>query len=162
MKIRVARSEDADGIGSLWLELVEYHRSLDENMPQPSPDGSHRYAQRIRYTLDDETNLVLVAEEDTVMVGYILGMVIDLLPDVFLAERAGMVADVFVRPEWRGQGVGTALMSAMRDWFVLRGVTHYELYVAAVNAQGRRFWEKTMGGVPVMLRMRMPVEPDHE
>jgi len=162
MKVRVAQPEDAEAIGSLWLELVGYHRELDENMPKPSQDGAHRYAQRIRYTLDDDTHLVLVAEEDEALVGYNLGMVIDLLPDVFVSERAGMIADVYVRPEWRGQGVGTALMSAMRDWFALRGVTHYELYVAAVNEQGRRFWEKTMGGVPVMIRMRMPVEVDEE
>ncbi len=162
MKIRVAQAEDAQAIGELWLELVEYHRDLDERLPEPSQDGVHRYAQRIRYTLDDETHLVLVAETESALVGYALALVIDLLPDVFVSERAGMVADIFVRADWRGQGVGTALMSAFRDWFALRGVTHYELYVAAVNEQGRRFWEKTMGGAPVMLRMRMPVETDAE
>ncbi|MCA9915553.1 MAG: GNAT family N-acetyltransferase [Anaerolineae bacterium] len=158
MKIRVAVPEDADAIGVLWLELVAYHRDLDEHMPEAAKDGAYRYAQRIRWMLDDDTHRTLVAEQDGELVGYALGMVIDLLPDVFKAERAGMVADVFVRADWRGQGVGTAIMHAMRDWFVLRGVTHYELYVAAVNDQGRRFWERTMGGVPVMLRMRMPVE----
>ncbi len=162
MKIRMAQPEDAESIGSLWLELVAYHRELDEHMPQAAKDGAHRYAQRIRWMLDDDTHHILVAEQDGVIVGYALGMVVDLLPDVFKTERAGMVADVFVHTDWRGQGVGTAIMLSMRDWFILRGVTHYELYVAAVNESGRRFWEKTMGGVPVMLRMRMPVEIDDD
>jgi len=133
MKIRMAQPEDAESIGSLWLELVAYHRELDEHMPQAAKDGAHRYAQRIRWMLDDDTHHILVAEQDGVIVGYALGMVVDLLPDVFKTERAGMVADVFVHTDWRGQGVGTAIMLSMRDWFILRGVTHYELYVAAVN-----------------------------
>ena len=58
----------------------------------------------------------------------------------------------------RGTGVGTALVQAMKDWFKLRGVSHYELHVAAMNEQGIRFWEKTMGGKQVMIRMRADVD----
>jgi hypothetical protein len=49
-------------------------------------------------------------------------------------------------------------MQAMKDWFKLRDVSHYEWYVAAMNETGIRFWEKTMGGQAVMVRMRASVD----
>lgn len=154
MNIRPAKASDVDAIGELWLQLVNFHRALDEDMPQAAEDGIHRYASRIRYSLNDTLVKTLVAEADGLIVGYVMGMVIDLMPETFVEERAGMVADIYVLEAYRGQGVGLALMQSMKEWFVLRGVSHYEWYVASMNQQGRQFWEKTMGGKPIMIRMR--------
>jgi GNAT superfamily N-acetyltransferase len=127
-------------------------------MPIPAPEGPQRYASRIRWSVDDNHVQTYVAEEDGHLIGYVYGTVVDLLPEMFIDERAGIVGDIYVSATHRGKGVGTALMEVMKDWFKLREVSHYEWYVAAMNETGMRFWEKTMGGEAVMVRMRASVE----
>jgi GNAT superfamily N-acetyltransferase len=158
MIIRAVKREDADRVGQLWLELVTYHRQLSELMPIPAPEGSQRYASRIRWSVDDSHVQTFVAEDGGQVIGYVYGTVVDLLPEMFIDERAGIVGDIYVSGAYRGKGIGTALMQAMKDWFKLREVSHYEWYVAAMNETGLRFWEKTMGGQAVMVRMRASVE----
>ncbi|MEL6404014.1 MAG: GNAT family N-acetyltransferase [Chloroflexota bacterium] len=158
MIVRPAKREDADAISELWFALVSYHRNLSNLMPIPADDGKARYASRIRWSVDDDHVQTFVAEKDGELIGYVYGTVVDLLPEMFKDEKSGIVGDIFVADAHRSNGVGTALMEVMKDWFRLRGVSHYEWYVAARNEAGIRFWEKTMGGQKVMIRMRADVD----
>jgi len=158
MIIRPVKREEVDEVGKLWFELVTYHRDLSDMMPIPAEDGAERYAARIRWSVDDNHVQTFVAEDEGKLVGYVFGTVVDLLPETFKDERAGILGDIYVAADKRGTGVGTALVQAMKDWFKLRGVSHYELHVAAMNKQGIRFWEKTMGAKNVMIRMRADVD----
>ncbi|MDQ7025975.1 MAG: GNAT family N-acetyltransferase [Anaerolineae bacterium] len=160
MIIRPAKVADSERISELWLDLVNYHRDLDANMPTAAQDGHLRYAQRIRYSLNDLYQRVLVAEENGDLLGYATGMIIDIVPEMFLEERAGLIGDIYVLPTQRGKGVGTALMQVMKGWFNLRGVTHYELSVASTNQSGIRFWQEKMRGTPIMLRMRILLDEE--
>ena len=158
MIIRPVKPEDVDAVGRLWFELVSYHQELSQMMPIPAEDGAERYSARIRWSVDDNHVQTFVAEDEGEIVGYVYGTVVDLLPEMFKDERAGIVGDIYVTGKKRGAGVGTALMETMKNWFKLRAVTHYEWYVAAMNEQGIRFWEKTMGGKAVMVRMRADID----
>lgn len=162
MLIRPAQKHDAPAIGELWLKLATYHRKLDAAMPHPAADGAKQYARRILQQLDDPYMKVFVAVDDTaedVLVGYVMGLVVDLLPEMFEQERAGFLADIYVEPHVRGQGVGKALVSALRQWFKGRGLGYFEWYVAAANLQAIGFWQ-AMGGREVMLRMRAPTQDE--
>lgn len=158
MIIRPVKIEDVDAVGKLWFELVTYHQDISDMMPIPAEDGAERYSARIRWSVDDGHVQTFVAEYEGEIVAYVYGTVVDLLPEMFKDERAGIVGDIYVTTKKRGIGIGTSLMETMKNWFKLRGVTHYEWYVAAMNEQGIRFWEKTMGGKPVMVRMRADIE----
>lgn len=158
MMIRTANAHDVDAIGELWLQLVAYHRQIDpENMPEAAPDGARRYAVRIGDSLDDSHTRVFVAEDKGRVVGYVMGVIVDMLPETFSASRSGFLADIYVLPHYRGQGVGRSLVEALRAWLQGRGVTHYEWFVAEKNAEARAFWQK-VGGVDVMIRMRASTE----
>jgi GNAT superfamily N-acetyltransferase len=160
MIIRPAKEADTERIGEMWLDLVNYHRDLDESMPTAAKDGHHRYAQRIRYSLNDSYQKVLVAEENGELLGYVTGMIIDIVPEMFVEERAGMIGDIYVLPNQRGKGIGKALMQVMKDWFKLRGVSYYEWSVASQNTAGVRFWEESMKGKSIMLRMRAALDDE--
>ena len=155
--VRPAREADVHEIGRLWLELIQYHRTLDDQMPMAAEDGPERYAERIRYGLNDSFFQVYVAVQNDDVIGYVFGTVIDLLPETFVGERTGIIGDIYVKAAYRGQGIGTALMQVMKDWFKLRGVSHYELTVAAANAGALRFWKEAMGAHPVVIRVRASV-----
>ncbi|MGJ3239945.1 MAG: N-acetyltransferase family protein [Anaerolineae bacterium] len=158
MMIRPVKREEVDAVGQLWFELVIYHREISDLMPIPAEDGASRYAARIRWSVDDDRTQTFVAVEDGRLIGYVYGTVVDLMPEMFKDEQAGIVGDIFVTQGKRGAGIGSALMDAMKDWFRLRGVAHYEWYVAAMNTDGLRFWEHTMGGQAVMVRMRATLD----
>ncbi len=157
--IRAARAEDAEAIGLLWEQLVVFHRERDAAMPVAAADGAYRYAQRIANSLHDPYIQTLVAEYDGEVVGYVMGTIIDLLPEMFEAERAGFLADIYVVPGLRGRGIGRSLVDTLANWFRGRGIDHMEWYVASSNAEGIAFWE-TMGGYDVMRRMRLSLKDD--
>ncbi len=152
--IRPAVAADADQVGAMWSRLVAYHRSLDARLPQAHQDGEAAYARRVRDQLHDNYNHILVAEHKKTLIGFTVGMIIDMVPDMFEADTAGFLADIFVERAYRQSGVGRHLVDALSEWFRSRGIQHMEWYVAARNTEGRAFWHK-LGGDDVMVRMRI-------
>jgi GNAT superfamily N-acetyltransferase len=155
--IRPATIKDGDAIERLWRHLVEYHVHLDNNLPGEARNGARRYARRLVERLDDTQTHTLVAEENGQVVGFALGAIVDLIPDVFDQEPSGFLADIYVDEAYRGQGIGRALVEAMTDWFRKQGVRYFEWNVAARNPDARAFWQ-AVGGQDVMVRMRAPLK----
>jgi GNAT superfamily N-acetyltransferase len=151
--IRPATRADINAIARLWEKLVAYHQRLNPDLPKATPDGGQLYAQRLLERMDNGQTSILVAEDEGQVIGFVLGVVVDLVPDMFMQEICGFLADIFVEAEYRGRGVGRALVGALTDWFRSQGLDYFEWYVAAHNIEGRRFW-RAMGGHELMIRMR--------
>lgn len=156
--IRSAKPGDVDAVSHLWEALVEYHRVLDADLPPATPEGAMRYARRILDHLDDPSAKIFVAIRDNVVVGYVLGVVVDLAPEMFQQEPSGFLADIYVDEKQRRTGVGRALVEALTAWFRERGLHYFEWHAAARNPEGIAFW-RAMGGREVMLRMRAEINP---
>ncbi|MFN8375999.1 MAG: GNAT family N-acetyltransferase [Anaerolineae bacterium] len=154
MIIRPATSGDASAIGQMWLKLVQYHNALSEDLPHAAPNGAEMYARRIASRLHDSHTRVLVAEVGEALVGFVFGVVVDMVPEMFEEETAGFLADIYVEPDYRGHGIGRALVDALNAWFQKRGVQYVEWYVANQNVDGHAFW-KSVGGREVITRMRI-------
>lgn len=151
--IRPAAVTDADAIADLWQSLVDFHCALDDDLPGAAHNGAKRYARRLVQRLDDPFTRALVAEQEGRVIGYVLGMVIDLVPDVFDQEPAGFLADIFVHPDFRRAGIGRSLVNAWLDWLRGRQVRYFDWHVAAKNQEALAFW-RAIGGRDVMIRMR--------
>jgi ribosomal protein S18 acetylase RimI-like enzyme len=155
--IRPATAADADSIGALWAELVAYHRAIDPDLPMAAPDGARRYAQLLMQRLDDPYTRVFVADDNGRSVGFVLGMIVDLVPDIFAQEPCGFLADIYVESAYRRRGIGRALVRALVDWFKERGAPYFDWQVASSNEEGLAFW-RALGGRDLMVRMRADVE----
>lgn len=157
--IRPATPADSEAIAHLWNKLVAYHIELDADLPQPAENGGLLYVRRFIDRVDDPNGQAFVAVEDGRVIGYVLGAVIDLVPEMFIAETCGFLADIYVEEAYRSRGIGHGLVQALADWFRARGVDYFEWYVAAENHGGRAFW-KSIGGREVMVRMRAHLKGD--
>jgi len=159
--IRPVTTADAPAIAALWASLVAYHKALDSALPPAAPNGSGRYTKRLLQQLDDPYTCALVADDKGQIVGFILGMVVDLLPDIFAQEPGGFLADVFVDAPYRRRGIGKALVEALIDWLRRQNVTHFDWHVAAQNPDALAFW-RSFGGREVMIRMRASLGDEND
>lgn len=159
--VRPALARDVDAIAHLWSDLVDHHRQLDVELPPAAPNGPMRYARRILDHLDDPMARVLVAESNGLVIGYVLGVIVDLAPEMFQQEASGFLADIYVDADHRRRGAGRNLVHALTDWFCTRGILYYEWHAAALNTEGIAFW-RSLGGRDVMLRMRADVPRNGE
>jgi len=155
--IRPVEPRDKAAIAALWQALSDYHVELDGRMPVTTPGAAERYAERLIERRDDQFTRAFVAEVDGQVVGYILGAVIDLHPDLFEYVAAGFIADVYVDLAYRRQGIARELVTTINAWFADQGVRYTELQVAAENPGAIQFW-RALRGREMMIRMRIPLD----
>lgn len=101
IQIRPLRSSDLDAV-------MQLHRELGWN-PAFRADGS-TLRQRLSALTAEEDSLLLVAEVDGVVAGYIHGEIVTYL---LFAGREMLISEVFVMETHRGTGIGSALVRAM-------------------------------------------------
>lgn len=155
--IRPATLADVDRIGQLWHELASYHHKLDAHLPKPAENGHEIYARQLAGRLGDSHTKLLVAEESGQIVGYVLGVVVDLVPDMFEQAIGGFLADIYVDVNYRRHGLGTQLVNALIDWFKDQDIGYMQWNVSAMNADARAFWQQ-LGGHDSMIRMRLNLD----
>lgn len=157
MIIRPARDEDIATIGLMWEKLAQFHHLIDPALPPAARGGGKVYARRLSSRMNDPHTRIFVAELENLLIGYALAVIVDVIPDMFIQENTGFLADIYVDDAYRRQGVGRALVSSVSAWLNENGVRGYEWYVAEQNSAGKRFWE-SVGGRRVMIRMRAETE----
>jgi len=159
--IRLATQQDTKRIGELWLEMIHFHQQFDDTMFRASDKGAEYYQQSVASRLSDSQTRVLVAEFDGEVVGYVLGMVVNITPEMFAPVKSGFLADIYVMADYRRQGVGRELVERLVLWFQSQDVTYFEWHVSQKNKDAVEFW-KSIGGETTMLRMRATIQGDDE
>lgn len=132
VKIRQAIAEDVDQIFGL-IEALAVYENLTHQVTGTMKDlqehlfGSQIYAEAI------------VAELESKIVGFAL-----FFPSysTFLTKPGIYLEDLFVMPEYRGQGIGTALLSYLGELAVARNVGRLEWSVLDWNESAIAFYEK--------------------
>ena len=125
MEIRRATAADADLIGEL---LHDFNVEFEE----PTPTVAD-LAIRIRELLERNT-VVLLAED--------LGLVLlRFQPSIWSAHDECYLAELYVRPEDRGAGIGKALMTAALDAARSRGADYMHLGTSEDDVAARHLYE---------------------
>jgi GNAT superfamily N-acetyltransferase len=155
--VRRVEPRDEEAIARLWRALSDYHVRLDRRLPVPTDGAAEQYAARLLEQRDDPSTRAVVADVDGRVVGYLLGAVIDLQSDLFEYVDTGFIADIYVDPEYRRQGIARRLVEAINGWFADEGVRRVEWQAAVANPDAIRFWE-ALGGRAITVRMRMELD----
>lgn len=142
MTIRPATPADLPALGRLGALLIRVHHEFDrQRFFAPPPDPEQGYAWFLGSQLDDPDVVVLVAEDEGRVVGYVYAGV---EPHSWkeLREACGFVHDLVVDPQARGRGAGEALLDAAVDWLQRKGLPRVMLWTAELNAGAQRLFAR--------------------
>jgi diamine N-acetyltransferase len=129
--IRPARRDDAALVFALVRELAAYEKLSDEVVATENAIAGALFASEPRLFCD-------VAEWD----GQPAGMAVWFLNFSTFRGRHGIyVEDIFVRPAFRGKGIGKALMGRLAQHCVARGYARFEWAVLDWNAPSIAFYK---------------------
>lgn len=124
---------------------VRIREAIESDLPQLEWEGRYQHFRRLYRRAMDEAlqgrRILLIAEADNRIVGQIF---------VQLQSRAGKLADggysgylysFRVRPEYRGQGIGTSLLRRAEEELRERAFERAVIAVAKNNERARRMYQ---------------------
>jgi ribosomal protein S18 acetylase RimI-like enzyme len=153
--IHQATVSDYDAIATIGQPV---HR--DHAVHAPERFQSHAEPvprSRLTDLLDSPVGTVLVAEDDGMVVGFVIGRLVDAAPLPVLRPRRSVMVDIVaVAITARGRGIGHALMEAVSAWGAGQGATEVELSVFEWNTDAISFYER-LGMTTSQRRMRKPL-----
>lgn len=157
VEIRRAHRDDTEALGRLGASLMHAHFAFDATrFLSPGANAEAGYASFLASQLDTDDALVMVAEREGAIIGYVFAGV-EPLSWKELRGPAGFVHDLLVVDEARGQGVGERLLEAAVAWLTERGVPRVMLWSAAPNTGAQRLFERH-GFRPTMVEMTRDVD----
>lgn len=140
MRIERPTASAVDALAELWVDLATDQRT----------HGSHLLAAANRTSIRESlaqrivSGGVFVAREDDGDDGDVLGFV-TFYPEAGGYEQdtdRGVVENLYVVPERRGEGVGSDLLTAAEDALAEGGMEAITLDAMATNERARRFYRR--------------------
>lgn len=140
--IRLATRDDLAALGRLGSMLVRLHHGFDASrFMAPARDAADGYAWFLGSLLGQADALLLVAEHERKVIGYVYGS-LEGMSWKELRGPAGFIHDVVVEEGSQGQGIGTALLQAAAGWLEDHGAPRVMLWTAEANPSARRLFER--------------------
>lgn len=140
--VRPATAADLPALGRLGALLMRVHYAFDRHrFMRPGANAEEGYAWFLGTQLDDPESLVLVAQREGVVTGYVYAGV---EPQSWkeLRERAGFIHDVLVDEGSRRIGLADALLDRAIEWLREQHVPRVILWTAAQNADAQRVFAR--------------------
>lgn len=154
MRIRRAEKRDAAALGRLGAALMKTHYAFDtRRFLEPGEGAEAGYASFLVSQLRDKESIVLVAEQDDRVAGYVFAA-IEPLSWKDLRDECGFIHDLLVSDEARRMGVGESLLNAAIEWLREQNMPRVVLGTAAQNENARRLFERR-GFRPTMIEMTL-------
>lgn len=151
MEVRRANVDDAVAIvDDLWLPFAREMEELD-NYNALAADARDAAIEHRREKLSDPKYCVHLAVEDGTFVGHTSAEIQASAP-VFERGATLAISEVYVRPDWRRQGIASALLDALEDWGKKREYETVSLSVNVDNRAAKAFYEE-FGFEPKRLKL---------
>ena len=148
MRVRRATDEDVPELVRFFTELDRMQREW--RVFTPRPGFYDEVGAKYRAAIAGRQQLVLVAEEGEDLVG--MAYAEPRTPSRFSDERALELSGVVVRSDFRGRGVGRALVAEAARFAQERGIPWVELKTFSPNQGAMEFWE-SLGFTPRVVQM---------
>ena len=153
MEIRCAGIEDT-------ARILELFRELDSCSARQQPEHFRIGERSAEYLRDlicgDDSDFLLCVDNDDI-IGFSLIFLKGTKPlSLLIPCRYAYIQDFVITENRRGQGYGTVLLNASREWAKERGAGYLRLSVIPTNDAGIRFYRKN-GLDEQMITMECPI-----
>ena len=154
MSIREAKlPSDEPAILSFINGLQDYEAGFEPDRRR-DPDFAAQHWRELQHRCAEKHGIMLIAEDADKAVGWAFAY--EQHGELFIVEperRHGFLAEIFVSPEARGNGLGRALIEACEDWARGRGHKLLTIGVLAKNPGAIRAYQAS-GYAPYAITMR--------
>ena len=138
--IRPLRPGDLDQLVELWKALAVEGSPSDLVLYPPTDDNAARWRSWVADAVERGEIAVLVAEADGLIVGYVLFG--ERKSHLKSSYRRGVIHDLYVRPGWRGKGLGKRLLEGALDRMRTWGLDIATVSVATTNRAALSLYRK--------------------
>lgn len=155
-EIRRARASDRDDVVRLWMDLLLSQAVLD-NRYSPAADAEVRWRNDFAEWLDRESRRLFVAVDEDRICGFVTAERSS-PPPIFEERSEVYIDELFVEPDDRRRGLGTALVAEVRSWAESLGAERIRAGLLAANEDARTFWAH-VGGEPIAITIGIELSP---
>jgi GNAT superfamily N-acetyltransferase len=127
--VRIASVDDADEVGRL---LDDFNREFDT----PTP-GAEAIAARLRTLLDTSSTFAILAARPALGVA-----LVTLRPNVWYDGSVALLDELYVVPDVRSRGIGSAMIDELFAYARTNGVDLIEINVDEGDVDAHRFYER--------------------
>jgi GNAT superfamily N-acetyltransferase len=117
-------------------EVARLLHDFNVEFDTPTPDVEV-LAARLRVLLAGEDTFAILAGSPAVAVA-----LVTLRPNVWYEGLVALLDELYVEPELRGRGIGSAMIGLLLDTAVARGIDLIEINVDEADVDAQRFYER--------------------
>jgi len=148
LTIRRAVSSDVERIVELRLLSQEHSERSNPLVWRITEEGKQLIEQKVETDLADSNVLVLLAEADGEVIGYVRGEVTSRSDHV--PRIVGQISLMYVVKQFRRKGVGRRLMKELCSFFDANKVEDLTVRYIIGNKEAEGFWRK-LGFEPMIM-----------
>ena len=138
--IRDFSDGDEIPLKKMWLEFIQDEEGADLNIV-PSEENANRWISFLGSVIKNGNGTVKLAEtEDGTLAGYVFYQWGE--GPLKLKRKKGVIYDLYVRPQFRNRGMGSALLKNALDDLKRRGVEIVQLTVMSKNNRALNLYKK--------------------
>lgn len=133
--VRKATLKDIPRIAQLWKALVAYHtkhHGYGKGIFKYREGKEALHLKYLKKQIRGRNSVVFVAEAGGKVTGYIM-VEVQKLPPIYLHDKNAYVCDLVVDSQYRGKGIGTALLEEAEEWARKKKMYSISLMVHTAN-----------------------------
>ncbi|MEI7578461.1 MAG: GNAT family N-acetyltransferase [bacterium] len=143
---RQSIAADREQINYLMEKLLVHLAKISPTRKDKPEDGfTDIYHDRVIKLVQQKKANILVAEQEGVVVGFGFGVIkehnIEALQE-FKDLKSGLITDLYVDCNYRGQGIGRELVKQFMAYFKANGCHQAEIYVLHANDQAHELYKR--------------------
>lgn len=135
MKIRKANYDDVKVLNNFLTLLIK-----DEKQYDPGINEDFVVTNMYENYIDDLEKLIIVAEENNQIVGYLYGIIKS--TDETYKYKIAKLDALYVLTDYRNRKIATSLIEYFKKWAISRNVDKIEVNVWSNNIKAKKLYEK--------------------
>ena len=132
MKFEIIETRDPEKVKELIYELRKFESNFDKELKSPE-EITDKLIEWMKRKLTSPNTFLFLAVSDGRPLGYVFGWIEKRSKNYWKTHRYGYICDIFVKEEFRGKGVGKALMEKAENWLREKGIEYINLEVYSKN-----------------------------